>query len=125
MQGNHMLSRHLPTTGLAAANTGKFKVNGGSTQSTKRSAPGIRPKQSFGDRQSLLRHTPKQAAEPDSAQCLLKRPWRKACEESRPPATAQRSRCDLIFQRRRWYYNDGDGTISRGDNRPMRFILPG
>ena len=44
--------------------TGKFKVNGGSTQSTKRSAPGIRPKQSFGDHQSLLRHTPRQAAEP-------------------------------------------------------------
>jgi len=40
---------------------------GGSTQSTKRSAPGIRPEQSFGDHQSLLRHAPKQAAEPDLA----------------------------------------------------------
>ena len=32
-------------------------------------------------------------------------------------------RRSLIIQRRRWYYNDGDGTIFRGDNRPMRGVF--
>ena len=40
-----------------------------------------------------------------------------------PPTRPERSRCDLIFQRQRWYYNDGDGTIFRGDNRPMRGVF--
>ena len=40
-----------------------------------------------------------------------------------PPTRPERSRCDLIIQRRRWYYNDGDGNIFRGDNRPMRGVF--